>query len=309
MRCIASLQNQSLEHFEILLIDNAVDEGLKRRIHAFNLRARLPVRYVAEATQGLHHARHRGAKESRSDLLIFTDDDATFSPHCLSAYLRKFIQRQDMTAAGGPIRPRWQNQPPRWLDQLVSEHPVFYPLSLMDLGPRFTLSYRGFFFGTNMAIRKSNLFEAGGFHPDSGPKGRRGDGETGLYRKLQSVGKLIGYVPDAIVYHIIPKERATLDYLLHRVKREGQSDIFSKFYANNPRPVQVLPHLFSVSLLNAPLWLTSSLLIKSTHHHVLRLHFRAALTRGRASQLARLIWDTEFQKMLAQETWLPNPNV
>lgn len=252
LRLLINVQLQHFQDIEVLVVDNAVTPTLKIAIEDFNREANIPVRYVTEQERGLHHARHRGVKEARSDLLAFVDDDVTLAPQWASAYVNAFHTHTEMAAAGGPVRPRWAEDPPEWLSALLSKSGVFYPLSLMDLGDEFHLSSEGFFFGANMAIRRSALFDVGGFHPDAGVPGLRGDGETGLYRKLAAEGALIGYVPEALVFHWIPRGRTTLSYLLRRVKDEGRSDTFSKFNRKNPTPWSLTCSALA-SIANAPL--------------------------------------------------------
>jgi hypothetical protein len=103
-----------------------------------------------------------------------------------------------MMAAGGPVRPLWETDPPQWLLDYISESKIFGILSIMEPYTDFRLDPNGFFFGVNMAIRREVLFELGGFNPESFGDIWLGDGETGLNRKLQKRGLLIGYVPDAI---------------------------------------------------------------------------------------------------------------
>ena len=113
-----------------------------------------------------------------------------------------------MAAAGGPVKPKWDVNPPPWLLEYLAKYMDRYNnftlLSLMDLSNTFSLSKQGYFFGVNMAIRKEILFKVGGFNPDSFGDIWLGDGESGLNRKLWKRSELIGYIPDALVYHHIP---------------------------------------------------------------------------------------------------------
>src|SRR5258707_14266832 len=111
---------------------------------------------------------------------------------------------------------------------------MFPPLSLLDLAPDFRLTPDGIFFGVNMAIRRDVLFESGGFNPESFGDHWLGDGETGLNRKLHACGRLIGYVPEALVYHHVPPERMTVGYLRRRQANDGACDMYAAFHQKMP---------------------------------------------------------------------------
>src|SRR6202158_1274510 len=90
MRCLESVQQQKLVDFELVLVDNSPDAGLRTLIDDFNRSARRKARYVPEPPLGLHNARHAGARAATGDVLVFTDDDAGFDPDWLGAHARLF---------------------------------------------------------------------------------------------------------------------------------------------------------------------------------------------------------------------------
>ena len=105
LQSIKSLQNQNLDKYEIIVIDNSADNNLLFLIDEFNKTAHVKVRYIPEPQIGLHNARHTGAKASNGEILVFTDDDATFDSNWLKAHLKAFSEHQDMAAAGETCLP------------------------------------------------------------------------------------------------------------------------------------------------------------------------------------------------------------
>ena len=73
-RVLAALQNQTLSsgEWELVMVDNASHTPLSGTI---DLSWHPQGRVVREENLGLAHARLRGIKETRSDLIIFVDDD------------------------------------------------------------------------------------------------------------------------------------------------------------------------------------------------------------------------------------------
>ncbi|MCA1645028.1 MAG: glycosyltransferase [Chloroflexi bacterium] len=305
LRCLESVQHQKLADFELLLVDNSPDAVLRARVDEFNRSARIPALYVPEPRLGLHNARHAGARAASGDVLVFTDDDAAFDPAWLAAYARCFAAHPDMAAAGGPIRPVWEAPPPAWLTALMHVNPTMFPvLSLLDLSPQFQLRRDGFFFGVNMAIRRAALFEAGGFNPEIFGDRWLGDGETGLNRKLWARGQMIGYVPDALVYHYVPPERMTVAYLRKRQANDGACDMYARFHDRMPSVVGLARAALAVVVDGARDWAAEPLFRGRTDARALRVQMRAARARARLAYLMRLIADPGSRELVTQRSWL-----
>lgn len=95
--------------YEIIVVDNASMDATPQVVQ--NLQSdsnRCNLRYLREDQLGLHNARHEGARAAKGDVLIFTDDDATFDPDWPQAYAKAFAEHPEMAAAGGPVRPIWE---------------------------------------------------------------------------------------------------------------------------------------------------------------------------------------------------------
>jgi glycosyltransferase involved in cell wall biosynthesis len=200
-------QNFPAEAHEIIVVDNKpggdarhVVDGLIEERHRF-------IRYIEEPRIGLHHARHRGAQEARGKILVYVDDDIIAHPNWLATILEPFDDPL-VAITGGKILPRWEAQPPAWLSQFPPSY-----LSLLDLGEhRKQLKWPdGMVYGCNLAVRRTILYQVGGFNPDAignaGFAWSRGDGETGLCKKVYDAGYKVIYEPAAYVWHRIPAAR------------------------------------------------------------------------------------------------------
>lgn len=305
MRCLESVQQQSLDDFELLLVDNSPDAELRARVEAFNTSAPKKARYVPEPRLGLHNARHAGARAATGDVLVFTDDDAAFDPHWLAAYARRFAAHPEMAAAGGPIRPAWEAPPPPWLRTFMQADPTMFPvLSLLELSPEFQIRRDGIFFGVNMAIRRDALFEAGGFNPEIFGDRWLGDGETGLNRKLWAGGQMIGYVPDAVVYHYVPPERMTVAYLRRRQANDGACDMYARFHDRMPSVLGLARAAAAVAFESARDWAAEPLFRGRTDPRSLRVQLRAARAWSRFQYLVRLMVNPTLRALVTQRSWL-----
>jgi glucosyl-dolichyl phosphate glucuronosyltransferase len=310
VRCLDSIQQQRLESFEVLLVDNAADDRLRSTVEEYNRRARAPIRYLAEDNLGLHNARHAGVRVATGDVLVFTDDDATFDPGWLAAYAEQFAMHPEMAAAGGPVRPIWESPPPGWLMRFMADYPEMFPvLSLMEPYPEFRLSAQGWFFGVNMAIRRSVLVDLGGFNPDSFGSIWLGDGETGLNRRLRETSALIGYVPEALVYHHVPRERMSAGYFRRRQANDGACDVYALYHrAGVPGPAGLAREAGRIVARSARDWLAAPLLWDRTDPRSLRVQMRAVRGFSQLRYVLRLLVDARLRVLVTRQNWLAGQN-
>ena len=304
LRALRSLQEQSLPGFEILAVDNEASREVERSVAAFNESARLPALYLGEPDLGLQNARHRGARAASGGILVFTDDDASFDPGWLAAYSDAFDRNPDMVAAGGPVRPQWEMPPPQWLLDFIGTEKIFPILSLMEPNEAFRLEPDGFFFGVNMAIRRETLFAMGGFNPESVGGTWIGDGESGLNRRLWERGLLIGYVPEASVFHHIPPSRMTMRYFRRRMANEGACDAYARLRGTHPKRVRLIRSMLSTIRTNGTAWIRAALLRDSYDASSIACQLQAARAWSQLKYTGRLLFDHRLRELVARLDWL-----
>jgi len=190
------------------------------------------LRILQEPRIGLHFARHAGALAAKADILVYIDDDVVCPKGWLDELLKPF-QDPSVVCVGGKTIGEFEVSPPDW----VKDYPAYF--SLLDLGPseRDIRFPEETLFGCNFAVRKQVLLDVGGFNPD-GFSDRafywyRGDGETGLQRKLAAAKQRMVYSPDAWLYHQIPASRLTEGFLIKRAQTQAVSDGFSYYRTHN----------------------------------------------------------------------------
>lgn len=227
---LESLDLQSDPPDEVIVVDNAADPAIERLVTDHARHARAPVRYVAEPRTGVHFARNTAATASRGDVLLYTDDDVTFDPGWVAAYRRAFAARPGLAVAGGPVAPRWDEEPPRWLVDFLALPGHGGLLSvLVPSGTDVVTTDAAGIYSCNMAIERSRLIQRGGFHPEATGHRWLGDGESGLLAEMEAAGDVLAHVPAALVYHHIPPQRMTVAYLRHRTANDGAGFEFAHF--------------------------------------------------------------------------------
>jgi len=181
---------------------------------------------LVEPRPGLSHARNRAlewAAEAGADVLAFVDDDAIAEPGWYEALARQWAAAPaDVACIGGPIRPRFGVEPPRWYSDAIRHVLTLVDRgdAVRDLDPDLEAVY-----GANISFAVEPLRAAGGFDPALGHSGRRiffGE-EDEAQRELVRRGHRIRYVPDARVWHVIPAQRLTRRSFLRRRFQFGVS--------------------------------------------------------------------------------------
>lgn len=305
-KAVSSACEQALaaDRYEIIVVDNGSTDNTAELIRQIGRVSNKTVRYVYESKLGLHHARHAGAKVALSDLLVFTDDDATFEPGWLEAYAEAFDSHSMMVAAAGPILPIWEMTPPQWILECMGHRERFPIFSLMKPYSEFRLNSKEIFFGVNMAIRRCVLFEVGGFNPEAFGDIWLGDGETGLNRKLWGRHMLVGHVPGAVAYHHIPPERMTLEYFCRRMANEGACDMYALFHEKMPHPAMLLFHAGCILAKNGKSWILSRQCRGRTDVRSLDVQMRAARTMSQLRYVLRLLSDRKLQQLVTRKSWI-----
>ena len=232
---VASIVAQDFpkNEYEILIVDNAPQPTPE--LAALCDPAGLPpVRYLHEPHNGLHNARHAGARAAQGEILVYVDDDVIAPPGWLGAMLEPYADPL-VACAGGKTIPKFEDEPPAWLSQFGGNGGAY--LSLLDLGEEtLELTWPQTVYGCNMSVRSLALYQVGGFNPDAIGDKRliwlRGDGETGLQKKLYDAGYKVIYEPEAWLYHRVPASRLRPEYFYWRAFIQGISDSYSHMRTN-----------------------------------------------------------------------------
>jgi glycosyltransferase involved in cell wall biosynthesis len=215
---LASLQAIAIPDdvaLECVVIDNASTDETPRIVEEMaNSPAPLPIRRVLEPRQGSSFARNRAVDEARGDFIFFLDDDATADREWLRAMLSA-LEIRGLDAACGMVSPRWSAPPPPWLGPRLwvklAVHDRAAIESASELGNEVLANY----FSANVGFRRSAFERFGRFREDLGVVGKNpmSGEDTELFARIIARGGKMGFVPDAVVHHLIGPERMTAEYL------------------------------------------------------------------------------------------------
>ena len=215
LAAIKSVREQTLQPDEFLLVVDHNDELLEQMRELEPGLIVEPNRHV----RGLSGARNTATEIATSDILVFLDDDARARPTWLERLVAP-LDDPSVVGTGGWVEADWEDTPPAWFPDEM----------LWAVG----CSYRGLPtqgaqirnpFGNCMALRRQAVIDAGMFRSDIGRQAGLplGCEETDMAIRLTADGSTIRFVPDAVVDHLVTRERAEFKYLAKRCYAEGLS--------------------------------------------------------------------------------------
>ncbi|QBJ97855.1 glycosyltransferase [Rhodococcus sp. ABRD24] len=200
--------------FEVIVSDNAANDGLESHILRHPLRADLRLRYVDSSDRrGPAHARNTGVSIAGGDLLAFCDHDDRVHPSWLTEMVR-VATRHD--AVGGAIETVSINSP-----EVAAWRPIPDPTKLCEVPGYFPIAY-----GCTLAVWSDVFQSIGGYNENFDAGGEDKD----ISWRIQREGFTLGYAPDAVVAYRL---RGTYRGLWSQMRSYGQSD--AKLYAEHRR--------------------------------------------------------------------------
>jgi glycosyltransferase involved in cell wall biosynthesis len=229
-RTLAALRAQTLPttRWELLVIDNASAEPVADRV---DLNWHPRARCVLEEKLGLTHARLRGVRESREELLVFVDDDNVLNPDYLERVLEIAHSFPFLGSWGGQIEPEFETPPPPWcvpyLDCLALK-------SLKrDLWGNSIENLEAVPFGAGLCVRRQvaeQYASSSAQNPMRRSLDRKGAqlfsaGDTDFALTACDVGLGTGVFTRLRLTHLIPKERLQFDYIERLVEGAFYSEV------------------------------------------------------------------------------------
>lgn len=199
--------SQVSDRVELLVVDNDPDGGAAGTVAAFGD----PVRYVHEPTPGIAAGRNRALDASGgADLLIFIDDDERPTPGWL-AFLLDAYRSSGAAAVVGPVVSEMAVPLEPWV-----EAGRFFDRRRLPTGTPIDVA------ATNNLLLDMTVVRRLGLRFDAA-FGLSGGSDTLFTRQLAASGAAMVWCDEAIVTDVVPAERTTRQWVLHRARRSGNS--------------------------------------------------------------------------------------
>jgi succinoglycan biosynthesis protein ExoM len=168
------------------------------------------VRYVAEPRRGIVHVRNRAiAEASGSEFLAFLDDDEV---PC-EMWLDELLATQEKFSAdvvAGPTRPVYEQDLPEWI-----KRGSFFERPRYDTGTSLKFCASG-----NVLLRTEVFLNVGKFDDNFQLTGGE---DTQFFLRVRRAGYKIVWSNEAVAWETVPKDRATLKWIVRRGYQSGNT--------------------------------------------------------------------------------------
>ena len=226
-------QTMDKKQYEILFINNNSTDQTEELCQQYITQyADRSICYRVESQQGLSYARNRGIEEAQGEYITFADDDALLAPDFLQQVCDYLDSHPNIAEVGGPIYLKYLGKIPAWENPFMNSLlGYFHPSSNSYQMKRKNKRYPR---GSNMTFRSDVFRQCGSFNVALGRVKRimLGGEEKEIAFRILDQGGNISYIPEAIVYHLVPEHRTTTTFIREQALGTGMSEqIRSK--ANN----------------------------------------------------------------------------
>jgi len=211
---------------EFILVDNNSDDDKRFVFEEVERHCDSRIKYVFEEKRGISHARNRGIKEAKGEIIAFTDDDVIVDKYWIQNIEKAFKEHGDVACIGGKLLPIWEISKPKWL-----KPNLYVYLALLDYGDFVTYMDLPNIWGANFAVKSEMFKKYGLFDSNLGriPSKLYGYEETEFLQRLQNAGEKILYYPLSIIYHCVPAHKMSKRYFRKwRFDQGEQRGIFLK---------------------------------------------------------------------------------
>lgn len=283
-RCCAALAPQVRRAgFDFILVDSGSDpreaEDLRR------LASQAGARYGRAEDPGLSRARNLACAQSRSTWVAFLDDDTIPAPDWAQALRAALdLASPEVAVLGGRTIPLW---PPGATARHVTERWKLL-LSCIDEEGRGAVAAGRNICGANLAIRRDAVARVGGFPDSLGRVGATllGGEESFVVESLADLGMGAVYDGSIAVWHCIPAERLTTDWVARRAFWEGVSQVAMTKALRRPVPRWLWRPKLALSL---PL-LWPLRLLSSNPDGIIRYHMALGACLAQSPKRLGQIW-------------------
>jgi GT2 family glycosyltransferase len=218
-RLLGGLQSQELPEprlqLRVIVIDNDAAETARELCAEALQWLRFPLVYAVEKRAGIPFARNAALAHTlgTADFAVFIDDDEVPEPGWLAELLR--VQRETgADAVAGPVLPRFEVEPPRWiLRGRLFERPRY------ATGSELASAYTG-----NLLLRTRAVAELGTLFDER--LAATGGSDSEFSRRFAARGFRIAWADAAIAHEWIPRARVRLGWILRRAFRTGVAAAF-----------------------------------------------------------------------------------
>lgn len=213
LEALACQETEDAFTYSIVVADNDATRSSEPVVQAFGASAAVSVRYDVEPRRNIALARNKAIEIAKGDFIAFIDDDECPPPRWL---LTLFTACRQYGVAGvlGPVRPRFEESPPRWVvTGKFYERPT-YPTG-------FVIGWRQG--RTGNVLLKREVFD--GDTPPFRPEFLTGEDQD-FFRRMIERGHRFVWCEEASVQEVVPPVRWRRTFMMRRALLRGGVSLF-----------------------------------------------------------------------------------
>ena len=197
--------------WEVIVVDNNSNDNTAEVVSELSKGFPVELRYLFEPEQGKPAALNSGIAVAQGEAIAFTDDDHRFEPDWLEQAAAG-LQQFDCDYVGGKILPLFEGPCPRWLTTSSGRHLAV--IGMADYGPVAHEFADRPAMGGNLVVRREAFSRVGLWDNRLGRRGRTllGQEQREWCMRARASGLHGFYIPQMVVYHIVPVERLRKQY-------------------------------------------------------------------------------------------------
>ena len=194
--------------FSIVVVDNDHAKSATRAVEEFMATSPIRVTYCVEPRQNIALARNKAVENAKGDFVAFIDDDEFPTDRWLLT-LFKACGEYNVDGVLGPVKPHFDQEPPRWVVK-----GKFYERETYPTG--FVIDWRKGRTG-NVLLRKQ-IFA--GCEQPFRPEFRAGEDQDFFHRVIEK-GHVFIWCDEAVAYEVVPPIRWKRMFMLRRALLRG----------------------------------------------------------------------------------------
>jgi len=198
--------------YSIVVADNDELETARMEVLDFAARATIPVVYCVEPRQNIALTRNKAIENADGDFIAFIDDDEFPTKDWLLT-LFKACQEFKVDGVLGPVKPHFEQEPPKWVVQ-----GKFYDRATYPTG--YVIDWRKG--RTGNVLLKREIFATG----TSPFRSEFLSGEDqDFFRRMIEKGHVFIWCDEAVAYEYVPPMRWKRMFMLRRALLSGKASL------------------------------------------------------------------------------------
>lgn len=211
LRELARQQTGGQFTFSAVVVDNDDQQSARPVVAEFVAQSPIKVVYCFESRKNIALARNQSLANADGDYIAFIDDDEFPVPAWLQVML-KTCEEQQAAGVLGPVRPYFDDPPPRWVIRggfcERPEHPTGRVMDWEESRTGNVLFQKKILEGVPQA-----------FNPEFGNGGEDKD----FFMRMTQRGCIFRWCNEGIAYESVPPSRCKRSYMLRRALLRGKN--------------------------------------------------------------------------------------